>query len=459
MHPAIQKLNPRTTALPFGLAVLCITVTASSCSSENGSGAGGTTSGDWTTADSSGTSFGSGESFCGNKGFFCCVDGCKEAGVVCVTGVCVPAAQFGDECTINEGCESKLCLASGHCSKACSSAADCPLTPEWTCGPLADQPSDVCQCALSGAEVCDGRDNDCDGVVDDGVICPGAGFVCQSGACVCGPANLCNGVCKDLAVDLQNCGACGNTCEAGASCFEGHCETTLAAGQDPIDFVVDATHIYWANKDTEYSQSLKKMPVGGGAVTTLASGHLNPIQIALDASYVYWTGGIDSNVMRVSLAGGAVTALASGQEFPLGIAADATRVYWASDTNPSTVRSMPLGGGAVTISPAGQPSYIWNIALDATSIYMVSQGGILTKVPLAGGNPVELAPFDGKAKSYNYVAVDATHVYWTTDDAVMKVPVGGGAPSLSPRTSSSLRASPWTPPTSTGRVERTSVTC
>jgi hypothetical protein len=385
-------------------------------------------SGGLTSADSSGSSFGTGENFCGAPGFPCCEDTCYEAGSACIAGMCWHQAQLGGACTQNEGCTSNICLESGFCSKPCADAAECPPAPEWTCGPLANHPSDMCQCAPSGAEVCDGRDNDCNSVVDDGVTCPGAGFVCQSGACVCAPGNLCNDGCQDLAVDLQNCGACGNTCEAGASCFEGHCEITLVSGQDPIDFAVDATHIYWANKDTDYSQSMRKMPVAGGAVTTLASGQLNTIQLTLDASYVYWTGGINSDVMKVPLGGGAVTTLASGQEFPIGIAVDAARVYWASKTNPGTVRSMPLGGGAITISSSGQPGLVWSIALDATSMYMVSEGSILTKVPLTGGTPVELAPSDGKGQGYNYVAVDATHVYWTTDDAVMKVPVGGGAP-------------------------------
>lgn len=59
------------------------------------------------------------------------------------------------------------------------------------------------------AEVCDGQDNDCNGVVDDGF---------------------------DLSTDNANCGACGNVCNAGTHCVGGSClelnETECSDGQD-----------------------------------------------------------------------------------------------------------------------------------------------------------------------------------------------------------------------------------
>ncbi|MFS8065897.1 MAG: hypothetical protein ACMG6S_05935, partial [Byssovorax sp.] len=287
----------------------------------SGGGTGGTTSASTTSAVSTGASSSTGQA-CGIVGYSCCAGSCYEVGAACIGDVCVLPVQFGGACKQNDDCESKLCLGSGHCSRPCANAVDCPPAPEWTCAPLANYPADMCQCTASGPEVCDGQDSDCDGVVDDGATCSGAGFTCQNGACACNPANRCNGVCEDIASDPQNCGACGTTCATGAVCSEGHCQTILASGQSLFAIAVDATHLYWTNNDDGPNNSIRKVPLGGGAFTTLASGLIFPRGIALDASHVYWAdgdvknGGTAGTVMKVGLGGGAPITLASAQNLP-----------------------------------------------------------------------------------------------------------------------------------------------
>ena len=116
--------------------------------------------------------------------------------------------------------------------------------------------SGIQQCAKGGAltcvptnvataEVCDGVDNDCNGIVDDGsALCP-AGQVCSRGACVtgcsgttCVAGQVCtvDGVCGEPACQAVDCpdgqrcaaGTCappcaGVTCPLGQACRAGAC--------------------------------------------------------------------------------------------------------------------------------------------------------------------------------------------------------------------------------------------
>ncbi len=93
-------------------------------------------------------------------------------------------------------------------------------------------------------EVCDGKDNDCDGTPDEAAPCPGL-TVCQSGACACPPASTCGSECVDKSTSEAHCGACNNACPPGASCVDGVCEcpgSQLACGAVCVNTQTDAAH-------------------------------------------------------------------------------------------------------------------------------------------------------------------------------------------------------------------------
>jgi hypothetical protein len=97
----------------------------------------------------------------------------------------------------------------GACFHQCSTVNDTPSCVrgvcQVTCQPgyfdANKDPSDGCECTKTnnGVEICDGLDNDCNGIVDDGF---------------------------DLMTDVNNCGACTHQCAfpfASASCNNGVC--------------------------------------------------------------------------------------------------------------------------------------------------------------------------------------------------------------------------------------------
>jgi hypothetical protein len=80
--------------------------------------------------------------------------------------------------------------------------------------------------------------------------------------------------------------------------------------------------------------TVQSVPIGGGAVTVLATWPDLTV-LAADDQNVYWTAG--EEILRMPISGGAVTTLASGQGYPLSLAVDSTSLYWGTSAGPGTV--------------------------------------------------------------------------------------------------------------------------
>jgi hypothetical protein len=127
--------------------------------------------------------------------------------------------------------------------------------------------------------------------------------------------------------------------------------------------------------------------------------------------------------------------LADEQAWPGFIALDGANVYWLNASNGGVMKS-PLDGGAPTVLDEGDIS--WGLAVDATHVYWTSNVFVyisaeeerrrtrLMKAPIGGGAPVVIAELDEVRGDPIDIEVDAGNIYWTDEETVMKIPIEGG---------------------------------
>lgn len=162
----------------------------------------------------------------------------------------------------------------------------------------------------------------------------------------------------------------------------GNAQEVSAYGNDSISVLaVDATSAYWVSLG-----AIVKAPLGGGPVTVLVkdTGVGNVWGLASDGNHLYWTDrnnykNDDANtgaVRRIPVAGGTVETIASGlRGRPWGIATDATHIYWVINAERGGgIMRAPKAGGPASVVVGGQ-SAPTNLALDGTYVYWANASG------------------------------------------------------------------------------------
>jgi len=263
-----------------GLGLTCVGGVCANQGSSGGSGGSGTG--------------GSGGSSCQNECFspgtwqcnseteeYNCVQlgGCNQkvsvspcgVGKACVPNLgCRPCGGSGEPCCAGATCTGGgVCQGDGKCghTSACPDA-DGDGFQDKSCGGT-DCDDSIWAIHPGGIELCNGKDDDCDGAIDEGnpsgnVYCDtGKLGLCKSGHTACSSGNivciqnqlpsleLCNGEdddCDgavddgfDLSSDPINCGACGHKCLSFQWCSAGAClSPEVCNGQDDDgDGIVD----------------------------------------------------------------------------------------------------------------------------------------------------------------------------------------------------------------------------
>ena len=178
--------------------------------------------------------------------------------------------------------------------------------------------------------------------------------------------------------------------------------------------------------------NLQVMSVDGGRVSDYAlraaSGTAAPNAVAVDDRNVYWNDVSQQTVNEMPLGGGPITTLASGQGYLSAIATDGGDVFWISVVGaapnqttyemktsrnggtPQQLATLPTTFGAALV--VDRPYIYWTAQAISTPTAIVGSGS-LSRVPADGAGVSEVVV--GELMFPAGVATDTHFVYWIED--------------------------------------------
>lgn len=387
---------------------------------------------------------------CGDAGEPCCANQACTGSLACRSGSCrnVPANGTGAPCRANSDCPSGICQPVGQptevdagwtgnvCTTTCTSASDC--VAGWTCASELGQSSNVCKCMYS-QQMCDDKDDDCDGIVDDEPASDewcartqGTGFVCRAGSCEC--ALMCPvdaGVigCVNPQTDASNCGGCGTACPTGGSCQSGTCACPITARSVCSGACVDEQ-----SDDGNCGGCGTICPIGGScqggtctcpSATPTVCGHACADEQTDDQN----CGACGTTCAGVCSLGRCQLTLATDQD-PSAVVVQDPYVYWVNASTGALMRAPIEGGTSTTL--LGNNEVMGPLAVSPSNIYFGGAKQICVDLVYSKpsnlptceeyenvGPQLEIIPidFDGGAAGIVGTGVEglgtsASNVYW-----------------------------------------------
>jgi hypothetical protein len=186
--------------------------------------------------------------------------------------------------------------------------------------------------------------------------------------------------------------------------------------------------------------SVRRVPVTGGPIETLATGQNRPWGIALGSGFVYWANqgdnsvgapGNDGAIMALPKQGGAPVTVSAGEWLPMGITVSGFTLAWNTQYGAgAAIRTLSVADGEATpVTLASNLDYpsVPVVADDGTVAWMNVPGAI-DSAPLSGGAVTVL---QSAASTPSSIAAHGDHLYYADDTtapgSIWALALGGGA--------------------------------